>query len=98
MYIRTVCRKNKDGSTVTYVQLAHNYRHACSTRTTVISPIRLGTVTVGLWCPFVYYAVLKSGDGYASKAELSSTTDDELMPVRPSWPQAEALFRAQTIA
>lgn len=27
MYIRQVRRKNKDGSTVTYVQLAHNYRH-----------------------------------------------------------------------
>jgi len=26
MYIRTISRKNKDGSTVTYVQLAHNQR------------------------------------------------------------------------
>lgn len=25
MYIRTVSRKNKDGSVVRYVQLAHNY-------------------------------------------------------------------------
>ncbi len=27
MYIRKITRKNKDGSTVTYVQLAHNERH-----------------------------------------------------------------------
>jgi len=27
MYLRTVRRKNKDGSVVEYVQLAHNYRH-----------------------------------------------------------------------
>ena len=26
MYVRTISRKNKDGSTVTYVQLAHNVR------------------------------------------------------------------------
>jgi transposase len=28
MYIRTISRKNKDGSSVTYVQLAHNERHS----------------------------------------------------------------------
>ena len=28
MYIRKISRKNKDGSTVTYVQLAHNERHS----------------------------------------------------------------------
>src|SRR4030066_381430 len=28
MYIRTISRKNKDGSQVTYVQLAHNVRDA----------------------------------------------------------------------
>jgi hypothetical protein len=27
MYIRTIKRKNKDGSVVEYVQLAHNIRH-----------------------------------------------------------------------
>ena len=27
MYIRTIKRKNKDGSVVEYVQLAHNVRH-----------------------------------------------------------------------
>ncbi len=27
MYLRTTHRKNKDGSTVTYYHLAHNYRH-----------------------------------------------------------------------
>jgi len=27
MYIRTIKRKNKDGSIVEYVQLAHNVRH-----------------------------------------------------------------------
>lgn len=27
MYVRTISRKNKDGSVVEYVQLAHNYRH-----------------------------------------------------------------------
>jgi hypothetical protein len=26
MYVRTISRKNKDGSTTTYVQLAHNVR------------------------------------------------------------------------
>ncbi len=26
MYVRTVTRKNRDGSAVRYVQLAHNYR------------------------------------------------------------------------
>gem|GEM_PF-6934943 len=26
MYVRTISRKNRDGSTVTYVQLAHNVR------------------------------------------------------------------------
>jgi hypothetical protein len=26
LYIRTIARKNKDGSEVRYVQLAHNYR------------------------------------------------------------------------
>ena len=26
MYVRTISRKNKDGSVVEYVQLAHNYR------------------------------------------------------------------------
>jgi hypothetical protein len=26
MYVRTISRKNKDGSKVTYVQLAHNIR------------------------------------------------------------------------
>ena len=27
MYVRTISRKNKDGSVVEHVQLAHNYRH-----------------------------------------------------------------------
>jgi hypothetical protein len=27
MYLRTVQRRNRDGSVVRYVQLAHNFRH-----------------------------------------------------------------------
>ena len=27
MYLRTTSRKNRDGSTITYYQLAHNERH-----------------------------------------------------------------------
>ena len=30
MYLRTIQRRNKDGSTVRYVQLAHNVRHPSS--------------------------------------------------------------------
>jgi hypothetical protein len=32
MYLRTIQRHNKDGSTVRYVQLAHNHRKAAPPR------------------------------------------------------------------
>jgi hypothetical protein len=36
MYLRTIQRHNKDGSTVRYVQLAHNHRKGTSTRAEVL--------------------------------------------------------------
>ena len=36
MYLRTIQRHNKDGSTVRYVQLAHNHRKGTSTQAEVL--------------------------------------------------------------
>jgi transposase len=36
MYLRTIQRRNKDGSTVRYVQLAHNHRKGASTQAEVL--------------------------------------------------------------
>jgi hypothetical protein len=36
MYLRTIQRRNKDGSTVRYVQLAHNHRKGKSTQAEVL--------------------------------------------------------------
>jgi hypothetical protein len=40
MYLRTIQRRNKDGSTVRYVQLAHNHRKGTSTQAEVL--VQLG--------------------------------------------------------
>jgi len=40
MYLRTIQRRNKDGSTVRYVQLAHNHRKGASTQAEVL--VQLG--------------------------------------------------------
>jgi hypothetical protein len=36
MYLRTIQRHNKDGSTVRYVQLAHNHRKGTNTQAEVL--------------------------------------------------------------
>jgi hypothetical protein len=36
MYLRTIQRRNKDGSTVRYVQLAHNHRKGTNTQAEVL--------------------------------------------------------------
>ena len=40
MYLRTIQRRNRDGSVVRYVQLAHNYRKGASTQAEVL--VQLG--------------------------------------------------------
>src|SRR6266508_2787017 len=40
MYLRTIQRRNKDGSVVRYVQLAHNHRKGTSTQAEVL--VQLG--------------------------------------------------------
>jgi hypothetical protein len=40
MYLRTIQRRNKDGSVVRYVQLAHNHRKGASTQAEVL--VQLG--------------------------------------------------------